>query len=210
MNFLTAEKVGGISLIVGSLLLAAYSALFPVLLPVGNGTYDYVQMVMNPNWVRLAAIAFAGVILMLIGFYAVYSRIRSSAGLAGAIGFLFIEAAYLLQACKVTWELFLYPVIASHPESAFLLRDLVIKHDPAVGIFRLAASVTILLGIVLFCYTLFRSSEYPKAGAVLIFAGALVYALGPMISIFVSVAGIFTLAIGCLLIGLRLFRVQHA
>lgn len=118
MNFLTIEKFGGISLITGSLLLTAYSALFPALLPLGNGTYDCVQMVLNPNWVRLALIAFAGVILMLIGFYAVYARIRSSAGLVGAIGFLFIEAAYLLQACKVTWELFLYPIIASHPESA--------------------------------------------------------------------------------------------
>jgi hypothetical protein len=206
MNFLTLEKVGGVSLILGSLLLAAYSALIPALLPVGN-TIEYVQMVLNPNWVRLAIIAFSGVILMLIGFYAVYSRIRSSAGLIGAIGFLFIEAAYLLQACKVTWELFLYPIIAAHPESAFLLRNLIIKHDPAVGIFRLMASVTILLGIVLFCYTLYRSSEYPKPAAVLIFVGALVYALGPMISIFVSVTGIFTLAVGCLLIGLRLFGV---
>jgi len=207
MNYLTLEKVGGASLILGSLLLAAYSALFPALLPVSNGTNDYVQMVMNPNWVRLAIVAFAGVLLMLIGFYAVYLRMRSSAGLVGAIGFMFIEAAYLLQACKVTWELFLYPVIAAHPESAFLLRDLVIKHDPAVGIFRLMASVTILLGIVLFCYTLYRSTEYPKSAAVLIFAGAVVYALGSAISIFVSVAGIFTLALGCLLIGLRLFRV---
>ena len=103
----------------------------------------------------------------------------------------------------------MYPVIASHAESAFLLRDLVIKHDPAVGIFRLMASVTILLGIVLFCYTLYRSSEYPKSAAVLIFVGAVVYAFGPMISIFVSVTGIFTLAIGCLLIGLRLFRVRQ-
>lgn len=210
MNYFPLEKVGGISLILGSLLLTAYAALFPALLPVGNGTYDYVQVVLDSDWVPLAIMAFAGVILMLIGFYAVYARIRSSAGLVGAIGFLFIEAAYLLQACKVTWELFLYPIIASHPESAFLLRDLVIKHDPAVGVFRLAASVTIFIGIVLFCYTLYRSSEYPKAGAVLIFIGALVYALGPMISIFVSVAGIFTLAIGCLLIGLRLFRVRPA
>ena len=207
MNHISSEKVGGASLILGSLLLTAYAALFPVLLPVGNGTYDYVQLVLDPDWVRLAAAAFAGVLLMLVGFYAVYSRIRARAGLVGAIGFLFIEAAYLLQACKVTWELFLYPVIAAHPESAFLLRDLVIKHDPSVGVFRLAASVTIFVGILLFCYTLYRSSEYPKPAAVLIFAGALVYAVGPVFSIFISVAGIFTLAIGCLLIGLRLFRV---
>ncbi len=210
MSSLTIEKVGGVSLILGSLLLTAYAVLYPMLLPVGGGTYDYVQVVLDPSWVPLAIVAFAGVLLMLVGFYGVYSRLRFKAGLVGAIGFLFIEAAYLLQACKVTWELFLYPVIAEHPESAFLLRDLVIKHDPAVGIFRLVASVAILLGIVLFCYTLYRSDEYPKSGAVLIFGGALVYALGPMISIFVSVAGIFTLAIGCLLTGLRLLMVRPA
>jgi O-antigen/teichoic acid export membrane protein len=90
--------------------------------------------------------------------------------------------------------------------SAFLLRDAIIKQDPGVGIFRLMASVTILLGIVMFCHTLYRSSAYPKSAAVLIFVGALVYALGPMISIFVSVAGIFTLAGGCFLIGVRLFQ----
>ncbi len=210
MNGLSLEKIGGVSLIAGSLLLTAYAALFPVLLPIGNGTYDYVQVVLDPDWVRLAATAFAGVLLMLVGFYAVYSRIRSQTGVVGAIGFLFIEAAYLLQACKVTWELFLYPIIAVHPESAFLLRDLVIKHDPGVGLFRLTASVAIFIGILLFCHTLYRSSEYPKAAAVLIFVGALVYAIGPMFSIFISVAGIFTLAVGCLLLGLRLFRVQRA
>jgi hypothetical protein len=203
------EKVGGISLIVGSLLLTAYAALFPVLLPIGSGTYDYVQVVLNPHWVRLAMIALIGVLLMLIGFYAVYQRVRVSSGVVGAIGFLFIEAAYLLQACKVTWEFFLYPIIAAHPESAFLLGNAIIKNDPAVLVFRSVASLTIMIGIVLFCFTLYRSDEYPKAGTVLIFGGALVYAIGPMISIFVSVAGIFTLAFGCLLIGLRLFRVQN-
>lgn len=62
----------------------------------------------------------------------------------------------------------------------------------------------------MFCLTLYRSDEYPKAAAVLFFVGALVYAIGPMVSVFVSVAGIFTLSIGCLLLGLQLFRVQRA
>jgi hypothetical protein len=210
MNHSIIDKLGGVSLIVGSLLLTAYAVLFPALLPLGNGTYDYVKVVLNPNWVPLAIIALAGILLMLVGFYAAYSRIRGNAGKTGAIGFLFIEAAYLLQACKVTWELFLYPIIASHAETAFLLRDAIIKHDPAVMIFLTASSVTILIGIVLFCLALYRSREYPKIAAILIFTGALVYAIGPMISIFVSVAGIFTLSIGCLLIGLRLIRFSEA
>lgn len=210
MNQLPLEKLGGAAIIAGSLLFAIYSSMFPVLLPIGSGTYDYAQVVLNPNWRWLALAAFAGILLMLGGFYAVYARVRAKAGIAGAIGFLFIEAAYLLQACKVTWELFLYPIIAAHPESAFLLRDAIIKHDPGVAVFRTVASLTIFIGVVLFCRTLYRSGEYPKSAPILIFAGALVYAVGPVISTFVSIAGIFTLSAGCLLLGIRLLKVQTA
>jgi hypothetical protein len=145
---------------------------------------------------------------MLIGFYMVYARLRARSGMLGAVGFLFIEAAYLLQACKVTWELFLYPIIAAHSETAFLLSDGVIKHDPAVVVFRTISSVTILVGIVLFCYTLYRSEAYPNYAAILIFAGALVYALGPLLSLYAAIAGILTLALGCAVLGVRLFKPQ--
>jgi hypothetical protein len=204
------EKLGGVSIVIGAVLFAVYSSLFTVLLPIGHGSFDYVQVVLNPNWTRLAFIALIGILLMLVGFYAVYARLRRKGGLIAAIGFLFIEAAYLLQACKVTWELFLYPVIASHPESAFLLRDAIIKHAPAVVMFRTISSITIFIGIVLFCFALYRSTEYPKSAALLIFVGALVYALGPMLSLYAAIAGIFTLAIGCALLGVRLFKVQSA
>lgn len=200
------EKLGGLAIIVGALLLSAYAVLFPILLPLGTGTFDYAEVVRSPGWVPLALVAFAGVLALLVGFYAVYAKMRATAGLQGAVGFLFIEAAYLLQACKVTWELFLYPVIARYPETAFLLRDAIIRNDPAVLAFRISASATILIGIVLFCLSLYRSTIYPKPAAVLIFVGALVYALGPAISVFVSIAGIFTFAIGCMLLGVRLLR----
>ncbi|NOV29481.1 hypothetical protein [Methylomonas sp. ZR1] len=200
------EKLGGIAIILGSLLLSAYAVLFPILLPLGTGTFDYAEMVRNSAWVPLALVAFVGVLALLVGFYAVYAKMRDTAGVQGAVGFLFVEAAYLLQACKVTWELFLYPVIARYPETAFLLRDAVIKNDPAVLAFRILASATILIGIVLFCLTIYRSAIYPKPAALLIFAGAVVYALGPMISVYVSTVGIFTFAVGCMLLGVRLLR----
>ncbi len=200
------EKLGGIAIILGSLLHSAYAVLFPILLPLGTGSFDYAEVVRNSAWVPLALVAFAGVLALLVGFYAVYAKMLGTAGVQGAVGFLFVEAAYLLQACKVTWELFLYPVIARYPETAFLLRDAVIKNDPAVLAFRISASATILIGIVLFCLAIYRSTIYPKPAAVLIFVGAVVYALGPMISVYVSIAGIFTFAVGCMLLGVRLFR----
>lgn len=206
MRSSSLEKLGALSLILGALLFAIYSALFPIALPMQHLVDDYVEVVLNANWTRLALLAMVGILLMLVGFYAVYARIRDKAGAVGAIGFLFIEAAYLLQACKVTWELFLFPIIARHTESAFLLRDGTINHDGAVEIFRNVSSLTILVGIILFCYSLYRSNEFPKAAPILVFFGALVYAVGPIFSILVSIGGIFTLALGCFLLGVHLLR----
>jgi hypothetical protein len=204
MKWLSLEKVGGVSIIVGSLLFAIYSAGYPLLLPLQSG--DYQQIILDPNWKRLALTALIGICLMLIGFYGVYLKIREESGLMGALGFLLIEAAYLTQACKVTWEYFLYPVIAEHAESAFLIHDNIIRNDPSVAMFRNVSSLVILAGIIFFCLTLYRSRLYPKAASVLIFAGALLYASGPVTGVMVSVVGIFTLAVGCLLLGVRLLK----
>jgi hypothetical protein len=208
MNPTSPQKLGGIALIVGSLLMAGYSAMFSMLMPISVKSVDYVQVVINPNWRWLAIVVFIGILLMIAGFYAVYSQIRQKAGIVGAAGFLFIEAAYLLQACKVTWEIFLFPIIASHSESAFLLRDAVIKNDPAVGVLRTISTITIFLGILLFCHALYHSQKCPKAAPILIFAGALAYAMGPMIHAYVALSGIFTFAIGCFILGASLFKGQ--
>jgi len=56
------EKLGGIAVILGSLLLSAYAVLFPILLPLGTGSFDYAEVVRSPAWVPLALVAFAGVL----------------------------------------------------------------------------------------------------------------------------------------------------
>ena len=52
--------------------------------------------------------------------------------------------------------------------------------------------------------TLYASDGAGKAGP--IFAGALVSALGLVLSLTASIAGSFTLATGCSLVGVRLFK----
>jgi hypothetical protein len=203
MNLIPQGKIGGISLIIGSILFALYSLMFPILLPINNN-YDAARVALDPYWIPLAITVFIGILMQIGGFYSVYSRIRTKSGAAGTVGFLFIETAYILQACKVTWEIFLYPIIAGHSESAFLLRDSIIKHDPAIVILRITSSLIIFIGIVLFCLVIYRSKEYPKAAPFLIFIGAFIYALGPIITIFVAIAGIFVLSVGCMILGLHL------
>jgi hypothetical protein len=89
------------------------------------------------------------------------------------------------------------------------LRDGILRDHPLVHAFKAGASATIFLGILLFCFALVRSKEFPKAAGILIFVGALVYALGPVLSMMVAIGGIVVLAIGCLLLGLELIRDRH-
>ena len=66
---------------------------------------------------------------MIFGFTMVYSKIYAESGLIGLLGFIFVEIAYILQACQITWEIFLYPVISSNQASIFLFQDFIIQHD---------------------------------------------------------------------------------
>ncbi len=209
MKLATTQKLGGFPLIAGAVLFATYSVLFLSLFPVREMQKDFSRVVLSPPWMGVTGIAFAGVVLMVFGFAAVYSRLHQGAGALGLVGFVFIEVAYLLQACKVTWEIFLYPIIAGNPSSVTLLRDGILRDHPLVHAFKAGASATIFLGILLFCFALVRSKEFPRAAGILIFAGALAYALGPVLSMMVAVGGIMVLSLGCLLLGLELIRDQR-
>ena len=204
------ERLGAACIVIGSTLLAIYAVLFTLLVPIGRSAFDYSRIVLSPYWTRIAFLAFIGVVSMLAGLDAVYSRMRATAGFTGTIGLLFTKVALLLQACVLTWELLLDPIVAAHPESSFLLRDRVIVTDPAMVIFRWALLWTIAVGALLFGLAVYRSTQFPKPAIGLIVVGALVYAVGPMVSVFLAVGGVIMFSIGCLLIGVRLWRVPVA
>jgi uncharacterized membrane protein len=200
------QRIGALALIVGSLALATYAVLIPLLVPVATMATDMNPAVLSPAWRGLALCAFAGVVLMAFGFGIVYSRLYQSAGWVGFVGFLAIELAYLLQAAKVTWELFVYPVLAGNEASAFLLRNGSFRSAGPIVCFHSLASLSILVGVVLFCAAILRAREFAKAGGGLVLVGALVYGLGPLLSLYVSVAGIFTFAVGCAVLASDLWR----
>jgi hypothetical protein len=208
MNGATIQKLGGICLMLGSILLVVYSILFPLLLPVHEMRHDLTTVILNPNWIWIAVVAFAGIILMVFGFTAVYSKLYAESGLVGLFGFIFVLIAYILQACQVSWEIFLYPVISSNQASMFLFRDFVIQHNSLVGVFRGIASSTVFIGIILFCIALIRSKSFSKLAGILIFVGAFLYGLGPHLSVFIAILGIFILSIGCSILGLNFMKKQ--
>jgi hypothetical protein len=90
--------------------------------------------------------------------------------------------------------------------AAPLLRDRTLLHDAGVVAFRAVASGTIFVGILLFCLALVRSKAFPKVGGALVFAGAVLYGLGPVLGVGAWIPGVFILATGCGILGVTLLR----
>ncbi len=206
MNIKTIQKIGGITIIIGALLLILYSILFFFVLPFNQMKIDFSKLVLHNYWILTSFIAFIGLLLLIYGYLAIYTKIYSTSGLIGLISIVLIEIAYLLQIIKVSWEIFLYPIICNHLESIFLINKLIIISNPLVKIFNITSSLTILAGIILFSLVIFKSKVYSKISAIFICLGAIMYGGGPFIGAFVSLIGILIFAIGCVLISKILLK----
>ncbi len=206
MKLSTIQKFGGVALITGSIFLTLWAIFWTTLLPVAQRAKDPSAMVLNQNWVWIATIAFIGVLLMIYGFTAVYSLIYSNSGVIGFLGFLFVVTAYILQACQITWEIFVYPAILSHTPSIPLFSESILMHHPMIALFHYIFQAFLALGVILFSITLIRSKEFHKSSGILIFSGAIIYAVGPMLSVYIAILGVVILSAGCVVLGRRLYR----
>ena len=209
MKYSTLQRLGGVAIILGSVLFTAWAICWTTLLPVHERARDVSLMILHPYWIWIASLSFPCIVLMIFGYTAVYSRLYNKAGISGFIGYVFIILAYIFQAAKVAEEIFLYPIIVSYTPALALFRDKILMEHPQFILFRWIASITILIGVVLFCITLIRSRDFPKSAGILILCGAVIYAVGPMINIYLAIAGVLILSIGCFLIGYTmLFNVK--
>ena len=109
MKLSQIQRLGGIAIILGSILFAVWAIGWTTLLPVSERSRDISLLILNHNWIWISSMAFPGVILMIFGYTAVYTKLFDNSGISGFIGYIFIIIAYILQAAKITWEIFLYP-----------------------------------------------------------------------------------------------------
>jgi hypothetical protein len=204
METTTLQRCCGVALGLGAVLIAGYSIAFSVVFPTERLMHDLGALVTQPAWTALGLVGLLAVVLMMIGFGGVYSRLASTSGPLGLVGLLAIELAYFLQAAKVTWELCIFPMLARSAPG--LLADHAFAKDPAVAAFRAVATLCILLGVTLFSLVLFRSRAVPRSSGPLVFGGAMLYGIGPMITIVLAYVGIVVLALGCLVLARALLR----
>jgi hypothetical protein len=209
MKLSSLQRLGGMAIIVGAILLFAWAICWTTLLPVHERAHDPSLLVLSPHWIWIASLSLPAVILLLFGFTAVYTRIYQNAGVVGFIGYVFIVIAYIFQAAKITWEVFVYPVMVEYTPAIALFREKILMKHPQVILFRTLADLAILLGVVFFTIGLIRTREFPKIAGILILIGALIYAVGPLINIYLAIGGVFILACGCMVLGKKLLAIAQ-
>jgi hypothetical protein len=206
MNYNSLQKLGGISIICGAFFLTLWTICWIFLLPSTEGMKDASLMILNSNWSWITSISFFGIIFMIFGFTSVYSKIFNKTGIIGLAGYIFIILAYIFQAAKVTWEHFIYPILASNANTIFMIKDRSFFLAPQIILFRYIADITIFIGVILFCISIIKSKDFNPLSAILIFAGAVLYGVGPIINVYLAIGGVIILSIGCTLLGLRMIK----
>jgi hypothetical protein len=201
------ERASGTALIAGAVGLAAYAVLIPLLLPGVGGKVDFVAWVTHPAWRGLCLLAMVSLVALMFGFAGLYAHMRSGTGVAALIGFIAVEIAFLMMVCTVSAEFLHYPVVGAHADTAHLLRDRTIYNDPAVAAFRNTALGASAVGLLLFNTALIRSGAFGKWPPMLALTGAIGVSLAG-VSVFLELAGILLLGLGCVWMGLRLIQGQ--
>ncbi len=201
MELMTIRNLGGLSLMIGGLLLAVYVALFNILLPVELMENDFARMVLTPYWIPACVFALVAVILFVFGFTAAYSKMYASSGVLGGAGYVALTTAYIFQAGQLVMEIFYYPAIASTESGIEMFRQDILINHPMTQLFNVLFIVLIGMGTLLFGIAILRSKVYSKVSGILFMVGAVLYAASPVFLL--NLIGIILFAAGCFLIGLR-------
>jgi hypothetical protein len=81
-----------------------------------------------------------------------------------------------------------------------------LSHGRLGAVFSGVLVASTAVGPVLLGLAILRSNPFPETATVLIAVGAVTYAVGPAVSVFVAIGGIILFAIGGLLTGLSLWQ----
>lgn len=198
------QRIGAVLLITGSLLLVLWDLLWFLLLPIEQLETDFVAVVNNAHWTWLACTALLALFLLFYGFTAVYSRFAQKGGYTAFTAYIVLSLAFLCQMIIVSWEIFLYPLLAVTEDARFLLTDQILFYSMPFLIFQIISGLALLVGMTVFCLSAIRSGEFTIRSSSLVLAGTLLYGIGSFIFLYAAMAGIVLLAAGCIMWAQRL------
>jgi hypothetical protein len=193
------HRLGGAALIVSGVCSALFWVLAALL-----GTFAGAGVVQRLSWVPAQALHVVGAMLSIFGFMSLYAVERRETGLVGLVGFVLATVGNTLFLADGLVALAIFPALATNAP-ALLMPSGAMNQGGVLVLFIAIAAIN-MVGQVLFGFVTWRAAVFPRAAAVLLVAGGLLFNLppGPLPLIILAFGGVLWSAgafwLGCSLI----------
>ncbi len=190
--------------IAGSFGLLTWWCLFPVVLPIGDATDNFQNLILDANWTALNLIGLVSCLLLCLGLPGIYMAHYKHLKMLGFVGLLLACAGLVLFTAIQYYETFIWPAAAEvHPEMVRAQGVLVSGHTLVVG--GLLVSGFILgLGFIVLGVAALRTKMYPAIPIWFLMIGAVVFGNGILFSL--RTIGLLFFSSGIIWISVRLSR----
>ncbi|HLE29114.1 MAG TPA: hypothetical protein VI793_13400 [Anaerolineales bacterium] len=197
----------GLANILSGVSLALFWFSFPLLLPLQDLRSNYVNLVLDSDWVTVNALDIIGITLGLLGLIGLYAKQVEKAGILGFVGFLLTFIGLALLEGIAFYETFIWPVLAVQAPTLLSFQGPLYTNTT----FLLGSGLGLMtngVGIILFGAAMLRAGILPRWGVLLLTVGAPLYGFGALfgeLAIVLRSIGVALYAVGLAWLGYTLW-----
>ncbi|WP_455382289.1 hypothetical protein [Salinispira pacifica] len=185
----------------GLLLIIWWLLLGLTLLPGGSGR-SFAAMVLTPGWVPINVIGLVATLLLAIGLSGFLARQAERPGTLGFLGAIVSIAGVVLFGALQFDETFVWPLLAVHAPQLMEPGGPMFTNGPFLSVY-LIMGVLFAGGFVLLAVHLIRLKSHPLVLELLLLVGAVLFAGGTLVPVFVRTVGVLLLGASLMWWGLR-------
>ena len=190
--------------IAGSVGLLIWWCLFPVVLPIGESSENFQNLILDANWTALNLIGLVSCLLLCLGLPGIFLAHYKHFKMSGFIGLLLACTGLVLFTSIQYYETFIWPAAAEvHPEMVQAQGVLVSGHTLVVG-GLLVSGIILGAGYILFGIASLCSKMYPAIPIWFLMLGAVLFGNGILFP--VRTIGLLFFSTGIIWISVRLRR----
>ena len=190
--------------IAGSVGLLIWWCLFPVVLPIGESSENFQNLILDANWTALNLIGLVSCLLLCLGLPGIFLAHYKHFKMSGFIGLLLACTGLVLFTSIQYYETFIWPAAAEvHPEMVQAQGVLVSGHTLVVG-GLLVSGIILGAGYILFGIASLCSKMYPAIPIWFLMLGAVLFGNGILFP--VRTMGLLFFSTGIIWISVRLRR----
>jgi hypothetical protein len=164
--------------ITGSAGLLIWWFLFPVILPIGDATENFQNLILDNNWTWLNLVGLVASLLLCLGLPGIYLAHLGDFSKSGFAGILLSCGGLILFTAIQYYETLIWPAAAQTNPELLQTNGPLISGNPGVLAGLLASGIILGIGYILFGMAALRTKKYNKTAILLLMTGAVVFGNG--------------------------------